>query len=79
MSVSVSPTTLIGKADVAQRLGVSTRTIEKLVASAKFPPPLKLGKTAMWASEVVDRWLERALMPQQTWVPPKRRTRMQAV
>ena len=66
---------LIFKSSVAQRLGVSERTIEKLVKACKFPPPLKLGKNAMWAQEVVENWLEQALKPQLTWEPPKRRSR----
>jgi predicted DNA-binding transcriptional regulator AlpA len=76
--MSASNPNLITKTDVAQRLGVSTRTVEKLVAACKFPPPLKLGKSAMWAADVVERWLERALLPQQTWEPPKRRSRVNA-
>ncbi len=69
------PVQLIFKSDVALRLGVSERTIEKLVKACKFPPPLKLGKNAMWAQEVVENWLEQALKRQLTWEPPKRRSR----
>ena len=69
---------LIFKTDVAKRLGVSERTVEKLVKACKFPPPLKLGKNAMWAQDVVERWLELALKPQQTWEAPKRRVRATA-
>lgn len=68
-----SPVQLIFKSSVAQRLGVSERTIEKLVVARKFPPPLKLGKNAMWANDVVERWLEQALAPQHTWEAPKQR------
>jgi len=67
-----SPVQLIFKSSVAERLGVSERTIEKLVAARKFPPPLKLGKNAMWAQDVVERWLEQALAPQINWEAPKR-------
>lgn len=67
-----TPVQLIFKSAVAERLVVSERTIEKLVATRKFPPPLKLGKNAMWAQNVVERWLEQALAPQQTWEAPKR-------
>lgn len=67
------PIQLILKSAVAERLGVSERTIEKLVVARKFPPPLKLGKNAMWANDVVERWLEQALVPQQTWEAPKQR------
>jgi prophage regulatory protein len=70
--MSASPVQLICKSAVAQRLGVSERTVEKLVKARKFPPPLKLGKNAVWAHEVVERWLEQVLAPQLTWEAPKR-------
>lgn len=73
--MSIAPPNLITKADVAMRLGVSTRTVEKLVAACKFPRPLKLGKSAMWAPDVVEGWLERELLPQRTWEPSKPRKR----
>lgn len=57
---------------IAERLGVSERTIEKMVRAKKFPPPLKIGKSAMWADEVVNRWLDQALAPQLTWEAPRR-------
>lgn len=63
---------LMSKAAVAQRLSMSERTLEKLVKARKFPPPLKLGKFAMWSQEVVERWLTQALMPQMQWEVPKR-------
>ena len=66
---------LLFKNVVAERLGVSERTIEKLVKARKFPPPLKLGKNAMWSQDVVERWLEQALAPQLTWEPPAKRGR----
>ena len=69
MSLSLQ---LILKGAVAERLGVSERTIEKLVRARKFPPPLKIGKNAMWASDVVNRWLDQALAPQLTWEAPRR-------
>jgi len=34
---------LIRKKVVAKRLGVSTRMVERLVNSGKFPPPIKIG------------------------------------
>lgn len=68
-----SPVQLILKSAVAQRLGVSERTLEKLVAARQFPPALKLGKNAMWAQNVVERWLEQALLPQESWEAPKRK------
>lgn len=66
---------LLQKHVVAERLRVSERTIEKMVKSHKFPPPLKLGKCALWAEDIVEQWLGAALAPQKTWTPPARRGR----
>jgi predicted DNA-binding transcriptional regulator AlpA len=66
---------LLQKNTVAKRLGVSERTIEKMVKDRKFPPPLKLGKCALWADDVVEGWLAAALVAQKTWEPAPRRGR----
>lgn len=66
---------LLQKNTVAKRLGVSERTIEKMVKDRKFPPPLKLGKCALWADDVVEGWLAAALTAQKTWEPAPRRGR----
>ena len=63
---------LMYKSAVAERLGISERTLEKLVATRQFPRPLKLGKYAVWDQDVVERWLVQALAPQQAWEAPKR-------
>jgi prophage regulatory protein len=63
------------KAEVAQCLSLSERAIEKLVKDGKFPPPLRLGKHAVWSKPVVCRWLESSLQPQQDWEPRRKRGR----
>ena len=64
---------LITKDQVAQRLCMSERTLEKLVKSCQFPPPLRLGKHVQWVESVVNNWLELKAAKQLTWVEPKRR------
>lgn len=66
---------LLGKLDVMNLLGVSDRTLEKLVNARKFPPPLRLGKTVRWAEPKVHEWLLERLEPQMSWEPPKRAAR----
>jgi prophage regulatory protein len=61
---------LLNKIAVTERLGVSDRTLEKLVRARKFPPPLRLGKQVMWAEPVVEKWLAQALAAQLAWEPP---------
>lgn len=64
-------TSLLGKSDVTQRLGISERTLENLVNEHKFPPGLRLGKHVVWAESVVEQWLLLALAPQMTWAAPQ--------
>lgn len=63
---------LVKKSAVAERLGVSERTLEKLVRARHFPPPLRIGKNVVWADEAVEKWLVRALATQVAWEPKQR-------
>lgn len=72
MSAISSTPKLLNKVDVLDALGISDRTLEKLVKARQFPPPLRLGKQARWAEVVVLKWLELQLEPQVTWEPPRR-------
>ena len=65
---------LVKKSAVAERLGVSERTLEKLVRARRFPPPLRIGKHVVWAEEAVEKWLVRALASQVAWEPKRGRT-----
>jgi len=69
------PIHLITKSEVAARLNISERSVEKLVQSRKFPPPLRLGKKVHWVESVVTRWLEQAVQAQIQWERPKRQRR----
>ena len=69
--MSITPT-LLSKDAVLGLLGVSDRTLEKLVRQGKFPPPLRLGKTVRWAESVVHRWLQAQLEAQFSWESPRR-------
>lgn len=63
---------LLGKVEVCAMLGISDRTLEKLVRSRQFPSPLRLGKRVTWVESVVQSWLLQAVEPQLSWSPPKR-------
>lgn len=73
--MSTTTPEIMFKSEVMQCLGVSDRTIEKLVKAGKFPPPLRLGKHVVWSKPVVCRWLEGALQPQHDWEPRRKRGR----
>jgi excisionase family DNA binding protein len=37
-------TDLITRAELARRMGISTRTVDRLVSNGKLPPPLKFSR-----------------------------------
>jgi len=55
---------LFGTREVAAFLAVSQRTIERMVASGEFPPPIRIspGRTR-WRQVDVDAWLESRRAP----------------
>jgi excisionase family DNA binding protein len=45
--------------EVAERIGVSRRTIERMILAGKFPPPdRRAGRAMLWRVETVRRWTE---------------------
>ncbi|HEV2292471.1 MAG TPA: helix-turn-helix domain-containing protein [Tepidisphaeraceae bacterium] len=53
------PTILLTSAQVADLLGTSVRTVERLVRAKKLPPPLKLGRASRWRREQLVAALAR--------------------
>ena len=51
----------LSKEDLADVLGVSTRTIENWVAEGILPPPTKLGNRVYWHPNSFYAWLDRRL------------------
>lgn len=46
--------------EVARRLGISRRTIERLRSAGRFPKPdLTIGKMPLWRPETIHAWIER--------------------
>ncbi len=50
-------TVLLTKKQVAERLSVTTRTVDKLVASQDGPPSLKIGSCRRFPADALDRWI----------------------
>ena len=46
---------LITLEQAAQRLAISRRTLERLIAAGEFPSPLKLGRASRLAVEDIER------------------------
>ncbi len=42
---------------VSLALGLSDRTIRRMVRNGQVPPPLKLGQGIRWQSSVLDSWM----------------------
>jgi predicted DNA-binding transcriptional regulator AlpA len=44
--------------EVAETIGISRRSFERLRAAGKFPPPdRQVGRMPLWRPATVDRWL----------------------
>ncbi|MBI5865344.1 MAG: excisionase family DNA-binding protein [Planctomycetes bacterium] len=44
--------------EVAARLGISGRQVQKLLASGRFPAPVRLGRSVRWRNGDVSRFIE---------------------
>lgn len=69
--VALSPDAplLLKKANVCERLGLSSRTLENLVKAGDFPPPVRMGKYVYWTDKVLEKWITRMFGPQEAWRP----------
>lgn len=61
------------KEELAQRLGMSARSIDNLVKRNELPPGVRMGRQCYWSRTVVDRFTERAFAAQENWTPLKPR------
>ncbi len=51
------PLDLIDVREVATLTTLSVRTIERLVATGRFPPPTRLGRKRLWPREKLHAWI----------------------
>lgn len=63
---------LFTKQDLCARLSISVRTIENMVKSGNFPPPVRIGKYVYWTEIAVQRWQQRVFADQEKWGTAKR-------
>lgn len=55
----LDPKALLTQREVANRLGVTERTIFTWRREGKFPPPRRLGTRSLrWEEHQIDEWLE---------------------
>ncbi|APW58644.1 helix-turn-helix transcriptional regulator [Paludisphaera borealis] len=58
MSTDAAPL-LICAVDVARMMGVSERTLWRLVSAGRVPTPLRIGRNTRWRAGEVRDWIER--------------------
>lgn len=63
------PTGILGKLQVCERIGLCERTLETMVKSGAFPPPVRLGKRVYWSITAVEKWHTALFAPQEAWSP----------
>jgi predicted DNA-binding transcriptional regulator AlpA len=66
---SASATTRLTLKEVAERMNMCPRSIQKLVAKRAFPRGVHLGRDVFWLETVVDQWLEAKFSDQLSWAP----------
>lgn len=48
---------IIKRGKLAQRLGITSKTITKLVENDDLPKPIKIGSLDAWLVEEIDAWV----------------------
>jgi predicted DNA-binding transcriptional regulator AlpA len=47
----------IDQHELAEYLGVSTRTVRTLIKRGELPPPIRIGRKQFWLKDKLTRWL----------------------
>lgn len=48
---------LVGKAEAARLTGISPRSVDRLVSSGAFLPPVRLGGRILWNRDALAEWV----------------------
>ncbi|MCC6682854.1 MAG: helix-turn-helix domain-containing protein [Phycisphaeraceae bacterium] len=49
---------LVNVAQVAELLGLSERTVWRLVSTGEIPGPIRLGRSCRWSRKVIEMFVE---------------------
>ena len=60
---------ILTKVQVCERLNISPRTLETMVKTGRFAPPVRKGKYACWTEKTVQAWVKREFGAQEHWQP----------
>jgi excisionase family DNA binding protein len=58
-AMDLPATRLIKVDELAEMLGVSTRTLYRMVSAHKVPEPIRLGGCTRWRLDLVREWIEQ--------------------
>ncbi|MHC4063184.1 MAG: helix-turn-helix transcriptional regulator [Planctomycetota bacterium] len=72
-TATLSPTELIDVKQVAKELQCSVRQVWRLVASAKIPPPLRIGGMRRWRASDIQSWIKMGFPRADDWANLMRR------
>lgn len=53
-----SPSLLMGRAELARELSISTRSLDRLASSGRLPMPVRLGGAVRWRRADIAEWIE---------------------
>lgn len=62
MSIDAAPL-LIGVEELARMIGVSERTLWRLVSSGRVPAPVRIGRSTRWRLAEIREWIDRGCQP----------------
>jgi predicted DNA-binding transcriptional regulator AlpA len=57
------PALLVKAAEVARLMGISTRSLWRLVRAQQFPRPVRVGHCSRWRLADVEAWVNRCDTP----------------
>jgi excisionase family DNA binding protein len=59
MQTEQAPPVLIDAAELARQMGISERTLWRLLSARKVPEPVRIGRNTRWRLAEVSRWIEQ--------------------
>ena len=66
---AITPSALLTKEQVAQKMNLSVRTLEGLVSKGEFPHGVRVGRFLYWTESAVSAWHQRMFAAQLAWRP----------
>ncbi len=58
MSIEIAPK-LINAEELARMMGISERTLWRLLSGGRLPQPVRIGRNTRWRLAEVTEWIER--------------------